>query len=436
MAFAGKTYTVLSYGLFTLVFPLFRLYAQTTGKHTKELNQRFGSYPQKLINQIKGSPRIWIHAASVGEVGAALPVIHSILNKIPDAAIIISTTTYHGQAFAQKKLGSIATCIYAPLDFIGSVRKALTTIQPHIMVFLETEIWPNWLFQAAHLGIKTAFINGRISARSMTNYRKIRPLIRQSLKRVSAFSMINRADADRIKEIGAPPQKVLINGNAKFDVFSPQKNPGVKTKMFTLFNLHKNQPVFVAGSTRTGEEEIILNVYLNIIKQFPETVLIIAPRHIQRARLIKKMVIQKHLSCTLRTELTSMEHTENGSVIILDTIGELQDAYSIANIVFCGGSLVPLGGQNILEPAAWGRPVIYGPSMEDFSEAKQLLEAAGAGIQVKNTRELTENIITLLKDPQKAKTTGNNAQRAIISKTGAAARHAAVIFQVLGMCKK
>ncbi|MBU0699163.1 MAG: hypothetical protein KKE59_07050, partial [Proteobacteria bacterium] len=342
-----RTYRFLSSIIFIAFFPPFWLYTRITGRFGKSLSQRLGLYSAEIVEGITGSPRIWIHAASVGEVRAALSVIEALFLMMPDCAVILSTTTEHGQAFARDKLGSTATCIYAPIDFFVSVRKALSTLKPDVLVCLETEIWPNWLVEAYRMGIKTALVNGRISVRSIKGYLKIRPLIKETLKHVGAFSMIRRADAERIRMMGAPKERIKINGNAKYDLLLQHVDNFQRTKMERLFNLQKDEPVFVAGSTRSLEQEIVLDVYEKIIQSFPKTLLVIAPRHVERAHYIKALVKERGFACQFRTELG-----DNGSrtapVVILDTIGDLQAVYSIASIVFCGGSLVPLGGQNVL----------------------------------------------------------------------------------------
>ena len=436
MNLAYRVYNFFSTGLFISFFPLFWFCLRITGLSNEGLSQRLGLYPDRLVRSISGSPRIWIHAVSVGEVSAAIAIIESLASLMPGCAIILSTTTKHGQEFAQKKLQtgklrSKVTCIYAPVDFIVSVRKAFSILKPDILVFLETEIWPNWLIEAHRMGIKTAIVNGRISVRTIKRYLKIRSLTKEVLKHVDAFSMISEADAQRIRMIGAPMERVEISGNAKYDLLLQQADPGLKTKIKRLYNLNGDEPVFIAGSTRSSEEEIIIDVYQEIIQSVPETLLFIAPRHVKRAHQIEGLVKANGFSCRLRTDLDKKDCLRTAPVIIMDTIGELQAIYSIASIVFCGGSLVPLGGQNILEPAVWGKPVFYGPSMEDFLDAKELLEKSGGGVQVKDGLELAERAIYYLTHPDQAEIMGKSAKKAVMSNKGAAGKHAAVIDRLV-----
>jgi 3-deoxy-D-manno-octulosonic-acid transferase len=230
--------------------------------------------------------------------------------------------------------------------------------------------------------------------------------------------------------MGAPKERIAINGNAKYDLLLQHVDAFQKTKMERLFNLKANEPVFIAGSTRSLEPEIVLDVYEKIIQSFPETLLVIAPRHVQRAPQIKTLVKGRGFACQFRTELGKTV-LRTAPVVIIDTIGDLQTVYSIASIVFCGGSLVPLGGQNVLEAAAWGKPILYGPSMEDFLDAKELLDNTGGGIQVKDGQELAEKALYYLANPGAADRIGARAKEALMSNQGAAGKHAAVICRLL-----
>jgi len=426
-----KAYNFLITGFFFVFSPPFWLYTRITGRYRDGIHQRLGFYPKSVVDRISGSPKIWLHAASVGEVSAAVAIIESLKRLIPHCAIILSTTTEHGQTSARDKLQSKATCVYAPIDFIVSVRKALSTIRPDILVCLETEIWPNWLFEARRMGVRLALVNGRISVRSIKGYLKIRCLIREALRQVESFSMIREADAQRLMMLGVPREKIVVNGNAKFDLLLPMADASIKGEIEKFYNLNGNIPVFVAGSTRGSEHEIVVDVYEKILETLPETLLIIAPRHLERVRYIKNMVIRRGFSCQFKTDIDKPGGFRTASVVIMDTIGDLQSTYSIASIVFCGGSLEPLGGQNILEAAVWGKPVLYGPSMDDFLDAKALLDKTGGGIQVKDGRELTERALYYLTHPAEADAVGRLAKEAVMLNKGAADNHADVICRLL-----
>jgi len=424
-------YNLFGTGLFVPISPLFGLYALITGRHLRSIPQRLGLYSRRRASGLSGKPRIWIHAASVGEIRAAAAIIPPLLASMPECGLILSTVTDQGYELAHAGLGSKARCIYAPIDLYVPVRKAFSAFKPDIFVCIETELWPNMLAEAHRRGIKTALVNGRISDRSIKRYLWIRPLMRAALKTIQVFSMIGQADAHRIRQLGAPPDRVSVNGNAKFDVAINLQDMTVESKLRRRYDLARHAPVLVAGSTRGSEEEIILDVFEKTIKACPDLFLIIAPRHVNRSRHIEALVKARGFSCQLRSELNEREQTRRAPIVILDAMGELPETYSIASVVFCGGSLVPKGGQNILEPAAWAKPVIYGPSMEDFLDSKELLDQTGGGIQVADGDQLAERALYLLANPGKAAQVGAQALEAVRSNQGAAAKHAAAIHTLL-----
>jgi len=431
MNFFYQLYLFLTTALYLAVFPILWIYARFSTEFRCIMDQRSGNYPEKAFSNISGKPCIWIHAVSVGEVGAAIPFIEQLFSILPDCAIVLSTTTPHGQTFAKERLEDKVSCIFAPIDIIFFVRNALDAIQPDILVCMETEIWPNLLNTAKQLGIRTALVNGRISVRSISSYMKVRPLIKQALCQFDALSMISEGDSMRIKSLGAPADRVQINGNTKFDLLLNDINGDIHDRMIQLYQVAPDTPVIVAGSTRNGEETIILDVYKKLIRSFPDCLLIIAPRHVERSDDIGALVEEGGIKFQYHASMGEAEKARDANVIIVNTIGELKHIYSIASVVFCGGSLVPLGGQNILEPAVWGKPVLYGPSMEDFLDAKILLEGNNAGIQVKDGKDLLDNVLSLLNHPEEACRLGKLAKTAILKGSGASVRHAQIIHDLL-----
>ncbi|MEW6674263.1 MAG: 3-deoxy-D-manno-octulosonic acid transferase [Thermodesulfobacteriota bacterium] len=429
--FAYIAYRFFSNLLFLFFIPFYIVYSVVTGRFGQRTRQRLGLYPPSPADGSGGAPRIWLHAVSVGEVGTAAAVIEALKAALPDCAIVLSTATTTGQEFAREKLPSNVTLIYAPFDFIPSVRGALAAIRPDVLVLLETEIWPNWLVESRRRGIHTALVNGRISVRSIRRYLKIRPLMQAVLAQIEVFSMISPADADRIQSIGAARTDIIISGNAKYDRLLQQADEKQKPNLARRFNLKGNEPVFVAGSTRGGEQLIVLDAYETIRQSFPDALLIIAPRHIERSREIAALAGEKGLSCQLRTDLDKPDAARTAAVLILDTIGELQGLYSLATVVFCGGSLVPLGGQNILEAAVWGKPVLFGPSMEDFQDAKELLDKTGGGIQVADGSELAGKVDYFFRSPEEARRIGGLARQAVLFHRGAARKHAEAVCGLL-----
>jgi 3-deoxy-D-manno-octulosonic-acid transferase len=367
----------------------------------------------------------------LGEVKVADPIVDSVKKLIPGCSVLLSATTDHGVDLAKETFGEGTPVLYAPIDTIFSVRMALSRLRPDVLVFLETEIWPAWLVEARRMGIKTALINGRISVRSIGGYLKLKPFFRRILRNLDALSMISQEDADRIIAMGAEPHKILINGNAKYDLLATQADPTVEKNMRQILNLKPSDTVFVAGSTREGEESMVLDVYERILKQFPDTVLVIAPRHIERTPEIASLVESRRLGYHLRNELNADSTRRTKPVVIMNTFGELFKLYSVATIVFCGASLVPLGGQNPLEPAVWGKVVLYGPSMEDFLDAKAMLEEVGAGIMVSSPEMLAEKALWLLNHPDALKAYEEQAREAVMKNQNAAENHARVIAKLI-----
>jgi len=420
-------YTLLTSSLFLSCLPPFWVYTRLSGRHSENLKERLGHISLKLVQTLSGSPRIWIHAVSLGEVKVAGSIINALRQILPTCSVIVSTTTKHGRELATETFGDNIPVVYAPADFIGSVRKALFRVHPDVLVFLETELWPAWLTEAHRMGIKTALINGRISMKSIRGYLKFRPFFRGVLRNVDAFSMISDEDSARIRAMGADPNKIEVHGNAKYDLLASLADPAMETQMQKILNLEASSPVFVAGSTRGGEEEMVLDAYERIMKEFPNTALIIAPRHIERTTEIRSLLEKRGFRYQLRSELDDDAAKRTEPVIIINTFGELFKLYSIGTVVFCGASLVPLGGQNPLEAAVWGKVVFYGPSMENFLDAKAILEEVGAGIPVSSPEMLAKKALWLLRHPDSLKALGARAREAVIRNQNAADKHAKVI---------
>jgi 3-deoxy-D-manno-octulosonic-acid transferase len=299
------------------------------------------------------------------------------------------------------------------------------------MVFLETELWPAWITETHRRGIPCALIHGRISKRSIRKYITFRPFFRDVLNHIAAFSMITEEDAHRIVDMGADPRRVQVNGNAKHDLLASQTDPAIEARIRKLLGLKPLQPVFVGGSTREGEEESLLKVYRGLLRYFPETVLVIAPRHIVRASRIEALVRQQGLEVQLWSDLVQPGVARTAPVVLVNTFGDLFKIYSVGTIIFCGASLVPLGGQNPLEPAMWGKMVFYGASMEDFAEPKRLLEQEGAGVEVKSAEAFVEKALFYLNLQGELQEGGRRAREAVLRLQGASQRHAEVIARLM-----
>ncbi len=421
-------YQLFGWLFFIVVFPFACVYLGLSGKHRQGLRQRFGHVEDVQLDEDK-PVRIWLHAASVGEIQVARALISEIKKQLPEAAIIVSTGRRQGLAVAANQLPADVPCIFAPLDLIGIVNRTLKTIQPTIYVCLETELWPNIIRQAQHHGAKLFLLNGRLSENSYAGYRKVKGFMQDLLSCFTKISVIQGADAKRFRALGADPARIRILGNAKYDQSITQADPNLAKRYRQMLDVHRQQPVLVAGSTHTGEEEMLIEVFRALQQRLPDLVWIIAPRHLRRLTEIEKIFEEQGVA-TMRLRQVQ-EQGRSTEVVLVDTMGELAGLYSMATYVFCGGSLVERGGHNVLEAAVWGTPVFYGPHMADFSDAKALLEAEGAGFCVKTTQELANRLLYFIEKPEEYAVAGRGALKVAGRQQGSAQKQVALIKEEL-----
>ncbi len=413
--------------------PFFLVKILFTGKYRKSIGPKFGRIPQSVFEGMKGSPRIWVHAVSVGEVTAAAPIIGSLRNIYPGACIVLSTGTETGQEMARRLATEATAHIYYPLDIPFVVRRTVDRVNPDIFVPVETEIWPNFIRICSEKGIKIAMVNGRISPRSFRRYKKTKFFWKQIMNMISMIGAISVIDASRLEALGVGPSKITVMGNAKYDSLAAGADDALKGEIEARLDISSQTDVFVAGSTHEGEDDVVFSVYRSLIERYPDMLLIIVPRHPERGGDI--LSLAKNLGfddCVTMSEINNGEKRASRRIVIIDVIGELFKVYSLATIVFCGGSLVPRGGQNILEPAAWGKVVLYGPSMDDFMDERERLEMAGGGITVRDGSELLGEALSLMEDTETLHMKGEAGREMVASNTGAAQRYAEMIQTVLG----
>jgi len=418
-----------------ILIPFFGLKMILTGKYRMSFGQKLGRVPATVLSALEGHPRIWIHAVSVGEVTAAAPIAAVLREKLPRACIILSTGTETGQTMARKLIPQATAFMYFPLDIPFVVKKVIDRIAPDIVVLTETELWPNFLKHCEKRRIPAVMVNGRISPRSYRRYSRTSFFWRDVLRSVPEIGVISEVDAQRIRTIGAVPEKVRVMGNAKYDILASRVSGEVWSKKAAQLKMTPESRVFVAGSTHEGEEKVVLKVFRELLREWPDARLIIVPRHPERGKDVQALAAGEGFPCVLMSEIRAGRNPV-GEVIVVDVIGELFSLYSLASVVYCGGSLVPKGGQNILEPAAWGKVVFYGPSMEDFIDEKTLLEEAGAGIPVRNAEELLAGVKKMLSDPAELRRRGMEGQRRVLSSRGASLRYAEMIIKVVGNRQK
>ncbi|XXF80560.1 glycosyltransferase N-terminal domain-containing protein [Myxococcaceae bacterium GXIMD 01537] len=415
-------YTLASYVLFALLFPVLAVYRKTRDG----LLQRFGFYAPGTLPQGSG-PMLWLHGASAGDLLALSPMFGPLRERFPGCRILLSTTTNSGYLMARDRLAKqIDGVVYAPWDLWGATRRAVRAIRPDLLVLEYTEIWPHLIQAVKRSGGRVVMTNGRFSPGNVGKYRLLFSLIGNPLKDLDLFLMRHGEEAERARSLGAPVERVVVTGNTKFD--SLAGGPvAVDEPLRRALGLPDGAPVWLAGSTHEGEEELLLGVYQRLVKEHPELRWVIAPRYLDRAGPIEARVRAAGLSVALR----SRENREGARVVVLDTMGELSRAYRLATVVFVGGSFTKRGGQNILEPAGQGKPVLFGPHMDNFRDSVPVLLGRG-GLQVDDGEALYRELSGLLADPRRAEELGARAQAAVGEISGASRRNVERMATLLG----
>lgn len=388
--------------------------------------ERLGRYPGALLCRLAAVQPVWIHAVSVGEVGAASILAHLMTARRPALPLLVSTVTATGREVARRALPQAAGVVYFPIDLSSIVHRTLAAVRPRLILLTETEIWPNFLHACAASKVPVAMINGRISARSFGRYRLVRPFIRRVLQSVDLFCMQTGTDAERIVTLGASPERVHVVGNLKFDAAPDPDASSLAERWRRELRVDARQPVLVAGSTHAGEEEALLQSFLRLRGEFPDLLLILAPRHPDRVAQVETVIRGLGLTAVRRSALG---HGRDGTkeVILVDTVGELPALYAVGSLSFVGGSLVPRGGHNLLEPALHGRPILFGPHMENFAESSTYFVERGAAIQVGGVADLTGQLARLLRDPAGRDRMGQAALAALAAHQGAGERTVALL---------
>jgi 3-deoxy-D-manno-octulosonic-acid transferase len=427
-------YRLLTSLVYFAGFPFLLLYRLGNGRFADQLNERLGHYPPKIQSFYSARPErpIWFHAVSVGEVKLAASLARWIRKQLPQVPLLVSTTTPTGRQLAERLLEDEIGLIYYPLDFQGPVKRALTFFRPRLFVALETELWPNFLHRARILGVPLFMVNGRISKRSLKRYLAVKGVFKPLLENFSQLIMIQESDAQAVISLGAPAEKVRVFGNMKFDGLPEKTKPEIETRLRQLLHLPEGDPVWVAGSVRGGEEDFLLPAYERLKSRHPGLILILVPRHLENIPRLEAAMKNRGLAYQLYSQVTRPGTPRTAALVLVDRMGVLFDLYSLATFVFCGGSLVPKGGQNILEAAAWGKPVLFGPFMNDFEDARQLLEGVGAGITVPDLEALILRINFFISHPEVSARRGQAGQQALRSRQGVTQRVAEVIVNFVG----
>lgn len=375
------------------------------------LGQRLGYLPPRT-----GRPCGWIHAVSVGESITAAPIIEGLRRLEPSLPLVMTTVTETGARIVAERFAGSVDHRFFPLDFPGPVRRAVDAINPRFVVCMETELWPNVLRALARRGVPVMIANGRVSDRSYPRYRAVRRLLRPVLDDIRVFAMQSDEDAQRIVALGAPRARVFVTGNLKHDA-PPDEAETIERWRRTL-GLDAGTAVWIAGSTHRGEEEMLLDAHRRLLDRVPGARLVLVPRHPERVPEVVELSRRRGFEVVRRSELPRALSAE--TLIVVDTVGDLASMYSVGVVAFVGGSLVPAGGHNVLEPAVRGKPVLFGPHTENFRESAGLLRASGGGRVVRDSLELATTLTGLMADRDLSAALGAAARGAAASRAGAA----------------
>ena len=424
-------YSVLVLAVAVLASPWFVYQALRYKKYIGSFRQRTGYLPVSF--NIDADESIWIHAVSVGEVLTARPLIGDLKRRYPHLRMFLSTTTMAGQQLARRSVQDVDAVFYFPFDLGIFVRRTLDLVRPRLFVMMETEIWPNHLYECRRRGVKTAVVNGRLSPRSFSRYRLIRGFMRSVLVHVDRFLVQSEESARRFIDLGADPARVVVTGSLKFDSLDLSPNAlqaRARDRVLRYFRVPPSRPVIVAGSTMKGEETAVLRAFRRVRVTAPNTLLVIAPRHPERFGEVEQLVRSEGWKTARRSDL-AIDSEPRVDAIVLDTIGELATVYQIATVVFVGGSLVGTGGHNVLEPAVFGKPIVFGPHMENFAEIADAFVTNGAGVQLAGEPQLDETFISLISDPVRRARLGAAARALVEANRGAKEKSVTVLADLL-----
>jgi 3-deoxy-D-manno-octulosonic-acid transferase len=411
--------------------PLFAFKIITTARYRRGLGQRLGISYKGVCKKVANEKPLWIHAASVGEVLGSLPIIKGIRQANPELPILLSTMTATGNDMAKKRTSGLRAITFFPFDHPWVVRRTISLVNPRAFLVAETEIWPNFLMELGRREIPVMLFNGRISTRSHQWYKRFRFFFTSPLATIAAFCMQSNLDAQRIIEMGANPERVTVSGNVKFDQPPPEITQKEKEALLQTLGLHVNQPILIAGSTHRGEEEFVLKVLRRLSPEYPDLVLILAPRYLERVREVEVLLKRERIQWKRRSQLQGKGKREGAVVILLDTLGELSKLYSLGTLIFVGGSLVRVGGHNILEPLFFKKPVFFGPFMDHFREISDEVLRRGAGFQIREVEEMVLHAKTLLEDVSLKSNMGECGFQIIRDNRGATGKTLETIFRFL-----
>ena len=418
-------YVILAYLLTPVLLGHLLWRSRANPEYRRRIGERFGRGHARLP-----SPSIWVHAVSVGEIQAAAALVRALLERYPTQPVVLTTVTPTGLQRARELFGDAVVHSYAPFDLAGSVKKFFDWSRPQLLIVLETELWPNLYHECGRRDVPLVLANARVSPKSVNRYRLMLSLFRQTLSHGIVIAAQSEADAERFLTLGADPERTHVTGNIKFDFDLP---PQVETDGRRLRQSHApDRPIWIAASTHANEEEIVLAAHRQVLEVFPNALLLLVPRHPERFQTAASLTVKQGFSAVRRS---AGDHcTMDTQVFIGDSMGELPIFYAAADIAFVGGSLVQVGGHNLLEPAALGKPVLTGPYTYNAEDVARLLQDAGAARIVVDADELGGATINLLGDPQERERIGVLGRAAVDNNRGALDRLLGLIAPLVDHC--
>jgi 3-deoxy-D-manno-octulosonic-acid transferase len=405
-------YNLILTVVFACVSPFTPLIGLLGARYRDGFIQRLGFYPPAILASLASARPAWIHAASVGEVRSAEPLVRELKARAPERKILISTFTATGHRIAQR-IGGVDGVIFLPLDLLWIVRRALIRFRPSALLIIETEIWPNLLREAFRQGVPTLLLSGRLSAKAFSRYSFFRFFFRVVLNHFTVLGMQSAADAGRIRQLGASEKKVFVVGSLKFAFDKTQK----RGECAALAG-DQDKPLLVVGSSHRGEEEILLQAFAAARARFPKLSMVLAPRHPERFAEVEKLLLGSPFGFQRRSQVNDGEIFAK-DILLLDTLGELADFFAVADIAFVGGSLIDAGGHNVLEPARYHKPVLFGPNMSNFQNVAEQMKQNGAAIEVGDANDLAQALVSLLADTNRRRRMGEVASQIVAANSQA-----------------
>lgn len=429
-----RIYNVVFTIFFCLASPYYYLKMIRRGGWREGFAQRFGRYSSKIKQALTNRHVLWLHAVSVGEVNVCTQLIAALEPRVPNLKMVVSTTTTTGMAELHRKLPSHILKIYYPIDRQMCAWRALGTIHPEAIVLIEAEIWPNFLWRAKDMGIPVFLVNARLSRRSFHGYKRFGFLFRPLFASFAGVGCQNETDAQRLRELGCRPGTIRVVGNLKYDAAKLDEQRMVDVAgLFAQIGVSQGSRVFVCGSTHAGEEAILADVFVRLRRSFPDLFLVMVPRHFERGKEVGKELERCGIPFVYRSEITVNKRYKPGQfqALLVNTTGELKYFYEHATVVFVGKSLTAEGGQNPIEPGALGKPLLFGPNMQNFEAIANALLAGEGAIQVKNGEDLEGAVTRLLSDEKVREQMGRNALKVIRENLGAIERSVEMILERL-----